>query len=248
VADSFETVWRERAELGERVHVLETEVARHVELETLLRSTLVSAERAAQDMKEQARREADVIVQEASAERPPLLRDAIAEKEQLLAETHRIRTMLGAALEIVSDGRPRRTRPSSARSRPAEPAEAGSSASPDSRPTCAHYPSGVGRRFRRNARRARAARPGFVSASSPGARSSAVVGRLGDAWKLRVRSRPSGAGERRGHALLARRLRLSARDVRIVSGHTSRDKLVELDRLTIEDVERRLSSGKDDIA
>ena len=47
VADSFEAVWRERAELSERVHALETEVARHVELETLLRSTLVSAERAA---------------------------------------------------------------------------------------------------------------------------------------------------------------------------------------------------------
>ena len=59
IADSFEEVWRERSELGERVHELEAEVARHVELETLLRSTLVSAERAAQDMKEQARREAD---------------------------------------------------------------------------------------------------------------------------------------------------------------------------------------------
>jgi cell division septum initiation protein DivIVA len=86
--------------------VLETEVARHVELETLLRSTLVSAERAAQDMKEQARREADVIVQEASAEGRRLLRDAIADKEQLLAETHRIRVMLRAALDIVSDGAP----------------------------------------------------------------------------------------------------------------------------------------------
>ena len=106
VADSFEAVWRERAELGERVHTLETEVARHVELETLLRSTLVSAERAAQDMKEQARRESDVIVQEASAEGRRLLRDAISDKEQLLAETHRIRTMLRAALEIVSDGAP----------------------------------------------------------------------------------------------------------------------------------------------
>jgi cell division initiation protein len=106
VADSFEAVWRERAELAERVHVLETEVARHVELETLLRSTLVSAERAAQDMKEQARREADVIVQEASAEGRRLLRDAIADKEQLLAETHRIRVMLRAALDIVSDGAP----------------------------------------------------------------------------------------------------------------------------------------------
>jgi cell division initiation protein len=106
VADSFEAVWRERAELGERVHTLETEVGRHQELETLLRSTLVSAERAAQDMKEQARREADVIVQEANAEGRRLLRDAIGEKEQLLAETHRIRTMLRAAFDIVSDGAP----------------------------------------------------------------------------------------------------------------------------------------------
>src|SRR6476659_9423199 len=106
IADSFEAVWRERSELGERVHELETEVARHVELETLLRSTLVSAERAAQDMKEQARREADVIVQEASAEGRRLLRTAITEKEQLLGETHRVRTMLRAALEVVSDGAP----------------------------------------------------------------------------------------------------------------------------------------------
>lgn len=104
VADSFEAVWRERAELAERIHALEGEVARHVELETLLRSTLVSAERAAQDMKEQARREADVIVQEAGAEGRQLVRDAIAEKEQLLAETRRIRVMLQAALGVVSEG------------------------------------------------------------------------------------------------------------------------------------------------
>jgi cell division initiation protein len=101
VADSFESVWRERAELGERIHALEAEVARHVELETLLRSTLVSAERAAQDMKERARREADVVVQEASAEGRRLVRDAIAEKENLLVETRRIRTMLRAALEVT---------------------------------------------------------------------------------------------------------------------------------------------------
>ena len=68
IADSFETVWRERSQLVERVEELETEVTRHVELEGLLRSTLVSAERASQDLKEAARREADVIVTEANAE------------------------------------------------------------------------------------------------------------------------------------------------------------------------------------
>jgi cell division initiation protein len=104
IADSFEAVWRERSELGERVHELEAEVARHVELETLLRSTLVSAERAAQDMKERARREADVIVQEAGAEGRRLVRDAIAEKEQLLAETRRVRSIMRSALDVLAEG------------------------------------------------------------------------------------------------------------------------------------------------
>jgi cell division initiation protein len=104
IADSFEEVWRERSELGERVHELQSEVARHVELETLLRSTLVSAERAAQDMKEQARREADVIVSEAGAEGRRLVREAIAEKEHLLAETRRVRSILRAALEVLAEG------------------------------------------------------------------------------------------------------------------------------------------------
>src|SRR6478735_12736693 len=79
IADSFEEVWRERADLSDRLEDLEAEAAKHRELEALLRSTLVSAERAAQDMKEQARREADVIVQEASAEGRRLLRTAITE-------------------------------------------------------------------------------------------------------------------------------------------------------------------------
>ena len=55
IADSFEEVWRERADLSDRLEELEAEAAKHRELEALLRSTLVSAERAAQDMKEQAR-------------------------------------------------------------------------------------------------------------------------------------------------------------------------------------------------
>ena len=103
IADSFEAVWRERAERGERVPELDAEVARHVELETLLRSTLVSAERAAQDMKEQARREADVIVQEAGAEGRRLMRDAIVEKEQLLAETRRVRSIMRSALDVLAE-------------------------------------------------------------------------------------------------------------------------------------------------
>ena len=103
IADSFETVWRERSQLVERVEELETEVTRHVELEGLLRSTLVSAERASQDLKESARRESDVIVTEANAEARKVLRDAITEKEQLMGDVRRVQALLRSALAVVDE-------------------------------------------------------------------------------------------------------------------------------------------------
>ena len=122
IADSFEEVWRERADLSDRLEELEAEASKHRELEALLRSTLVSAERAAQDMKEHARREADVIVQEAGAEGRRLIRDAIAEKEQLLAETRRVRSIMRAALDVLAEGQ--ELQGENDRDEPAERAEA----------------------------------------------------------------------------------------------------------------------------
>jgi cell division initiation protein len=104
IADSFEAVWRQRADLADRIEELEQEVQRHVELETLLRSTLVSAERAAQEVKEQARREAEVVVTEAHAEARAIRRDAIADKERLLRDIRRIQGLLRAALDAVEAG------------------------------------------------------------------------------------------------------------------------------------------------
>ncbi len=101
IADSFEDVWRERAQLSDRLDELDMEVSRHEELEALLRSTLVSAERAAQDMKEQARRESDLIVREAHAESRRIAREAAAEKRRLEDEIRAIRTRLRAALESL---------------------------------------------------------------------------------------------------------------------------------------------------
>lgn len=101
VADSFEQVWRDRAELNDRVEQLESDLARHVELEGLLRSTLISAERAAQEQRERARREADTILGEAHAEARTVTREARAEKERLDAEARRITALLRSALALV---------------------------------------------------------------------------------------------------------------------------------------------------
>jgi cell division initiation protein len=103
IADSFEQVWRERADLSDQLEEVETEAAKHRELEALLRSTLVSAERAAQDMKEQARRESDLIVQEAHAESRRVTREAAAEKRRLEEDAVRIRAQLRAAFDSLGE-------------------------------------------------------------------------------------------------------------------------------------------------
>lgn len=103
IADSFEEVWRERADMADRLDELEAEATKHRELEALLRSTLVSAERAAQDMKEQARRESDLIVQEAHAEGRRITRQSTAERQRIDEETRRIRAMLRSALEALEN-------------------------------------------------------------------------------------------------------------------------------------------------
>jgi len=129
IADSFEDVWRERADLADRLDELEADAAKHRELETLLRSTLVSAERAAQEMKTQARRESDLIVQEAHAEGRRVAREAMAEKRRLEEDVRRIRAQLRTALETLGDTRPEtREQEAGPVERPAEaeePAEGG---------------------------------------------------------------------------------------------------------------------------
>ena len=103
VADSFEAVWRERADFADRIEHLESELQRHRELETLLRKTLVSAEAAAQEQREAARREAEQVVSEAHAEARRIVFEANAEHERLAADVRRLRELLRTALATVEE-------------------------------------------------------------------------------------------------------------------------------------------------
>ena len=106
IAASFEDVWRERADLADKVEQLEADLVRYRELEALLRTTLVSAERASAELKDQARREAEVILTEAHAEARAVQRKALAENERLAAESRRLREQLRAALAAVDVDEP----------------------------------------------------------------------------------------------------------------------------------------------
>jgi cell division initiation protein len=103
IVESFEDVWRERADLEDKLERLETEIARYRDLETLLRKTLVSAEKSAQELKEHARREADVILSEAHAEARLVKQRALAEREHLSGEAGRIRALLRSALAMIDE-------------------------------------------------------------------------------------------------------------------------------------------------
>jgi uncharacterized protein len=77
---------------------------------------------------------------------------------------------------------------------------------------------------------------------SPGAARSAVVGRHGTGWKVRVAARAEdGRANDALVRLLADTLALPVRNVRIVSGHASRDKTVALEGLESDETERLLA-------
>jgi uncharacterized protein len=79
----------------------------------------------------------------------------------------------------------------------------------------------------------------------PGAAASAVVGRHGDAWKIRVAAPAErGAANDALLRLLADALGVGRRDITLVSGHGARDKIVELAGIAPAEVERRLASAE----
>ena len=79
---------------------------------------------------------------------------------------------------------------------------------------------------------------------APGAARPAVVGRHGDAWKVRVAAAPErGRANDAVLALLAETLRLPRASVCLVSGGSSRDKIVELAGIDPDETDRRLASA-----
>jgi cell division initiation protein len=117
VASSYQEVWRERDALRSRVEELEAESARYQELERLLRDTLVTGQRAAEEVKSEAQQQAEAILEDARAKADEILTDAQRERERVTAEISRLRSVehdaqervrgiLVGALEALGNGAP----------------------------------------------------------------------------------------------------------------------------------------------
>jgi uncharacterized protein len=77
---------------------------------------------------------------------------------------------------------------------------------------------------------------------SPGAVRSAVVGRHGGGWKVRVAAAPErGRANQALVELLSETLAVPRSKVRVVSGASGRDKMVELAGIAPEETDRRLA-------
>jgi uncharacterized protein (TIGR00251 family) len=79
---------------------------------------------------------------------------------------------------------------------------------------------------------------------SPGAKRGSVVGRYGDAWKVRVAAPPeAGRANAAVVRLIATAVAVPPDAVSLVSGHGGRDKIVELAGVDATVTERRMASA-----
>jgi uncharacterized protein len=79
---------------------------------------------------------------------------------------------------------------------------------------------------------------------TPGAGRAGIVGRHGDAWKIRVTAAPErGRANEAVLRLLADALSLPRASLTLVSGHSTREKIVVLDGVGPAQIERRLASA-----
>jgi cell division initiation protein len=100
--EEIEDLTRARAELESRLRALETENAEHRERERTLRDTLLSAQRASDDIRGAARKEAELIVQQAEDASERLTHHALqrsAEIERAIEDLKIQRTAFRLQLE-----------------------------------------------------------------------------------------------------------------------------------------------------
>jgi cell division initiation protein len=115
IVASYEQVWRERDELRERVGALERELDRFKEFEHLLRDSLLTGQRAAEEVRSEAEKQAEALLDEAREKATQIVREASSKRDGIKAEIGRMesverevqarcRALLVGALEALENG------------------------------------------------------------------------------------------------------------------------------------------------
>jgi cell division initiation protein len=113
-AEQYEMVLRENAQLREQSALLREQVREHEDRERILKDTLLAAQAAAEQVREQARREGELVVKEAELRAERILdvaRERIARHESRLVElktlrrdlVHQVKGMLARQGGLLAD-------------------------------------------------------------------------------------------------------------------------------------------------
>lgn len=92
VADAFEKVSRDTITLQERVEALDTEIGRFRNIERTLQETLVAAQQAAEDTRENAKKEGELIIKEAEIVAERAIEQARGQVGRIKAEIATLKT------------------------------------------------------------------------------------------------------------------------------------------------------------
>jgi cell division initiation protein len=93
VAASYEQVWHERDAARARVGELEQQLRDYEELERLLRDSLVTGQRAAEEVKAEAAKQADALLEQARVKAAEIVAAAEAERDGVKTEISRLRSV-----------------------------------------------------------------------------------------------------------------------------------------------------------
>ena len=100
-AEGMEDLAREKASLESRIRALEEENAEHRERERILKETLVSAQRASEDIRAAAQAQAELIVKEAEDSSERLTHSALQRSAEIEKAIHELKLQrAGFRLEI----------------------------------------------------------------------------------------------------------------------------------------------------
>ncbi len=91
IAEEMEELARKNSELERRVRALEEENAEHRERERLLKETLLTAQRASEDIRTAAQKQAELIVQEAQDSGERLTHNALQRSAEIEKAIHELK-------------------------------------------------------------------------------------------------------------------------------------------------------------
>jgi cell division initiation protein len=92
LSSSLEGLYSERTALKKQIQELEKDLSEHREAQSLMRDALVSAQRAADELKERTEKECEEILAVARAEADEIRSEAVHERERAEAELSRLRS------------------------------------------------------------------------------------------------------------------------------------------------------------